>query len=87
MPYRYFSRDTVSLIGQSNIAGFYISRTHHVIEQLKKLVADKKFRLSNNFCESVSGSTPLVLSQGFGAGAGIFGWSRSRHFGPAPAPP
>ena len=25
--------------------------------------------------------------QGFGAGAGVFGWSRSRHFGPAAAPP
>ena len=25
--------------------------------------------------------------QGFGAVAGVFGWSRSRHFGPAPAPP
>ena len=24
-------------------------------------------------------------TQGFGAGAGVFGWIRSRHFGPAPA--
>ena len=24
--------------------------------------------------------------QGFAAGAGVFGWSRSRHFGLAPAP-
>ena len=28
-----------------------------------------------------------TVLQGFGAGALIFGWSRSRHFGPAPAPP
>ena len=28
-----------------------------------------------------------TCNQGFGAGAGVFGWSRSRHFGPAPAPP
>ena len=24
--------------------------------------------------------------QGFGSGAGVFGWSQSRHFGPAPIP-
>ena len=32
-------------------------------------------------------SVILQSNQGFGAGAGVFGWSRSRHFGPAPAPP
>ena len=27
----------------------------------------------------------VSTNQGFGAGAGVFGWSQSRHFGPAPA--
>ena len=31
-------------------------------------------------------ATPQTYKQGFEAGAGVFGWSRSRHFGPAPAP-
>ena len=57
--------------------------------RMSRLEANASFKLvrkkvqETNFLDSVFGR----VSEPEPHGAGVFSWSRSRHFGPAPAPP
>ena len=51
------------------------------------IFASIKLKLHNGGTGTVTDNRSDTKKQSFGAGAGVFGWSLSRHFSPAPATP